>query len=99
MGRGTRCERLTPLTVVAERDRLGRELRGDRHPHGQRADVGIPATGKRVRFSEIRVRRIEDGKFAEYWGLPDATTLLVQLQRAGRALGGNRCGVSRRAPV
>jgi len=42
--------------------------------------MGLPATGKPVHFTEIRVRRIQDGKCAEHWGLLDQATFLSQLQ-------------------
>ena len=41
--------------------------------------MGLPATGKRVNFSEIHVQRVVNGKIVEHWGVADRVTLLQQL--------------------
>lgn len=69
---------LTPVNIVTEGDRLVVHFETTGTHTGE--FYGIPATGRRVRFTEIRVRRIEDGKFAEHWGLIDDSAFLAQLQ-------------------
>ena len=70
---------LTPVNTVVAGDRLVLHFETV-GTHTGAEFYGIPATGKRVRFAEIRVRRIEDGRFAEHWGLYDQTTVRGQLQ-------------------
>ncbi len=41
--------------------------------------MGIPATGKKVSFSEVHTVRIANGKAAEHWGIADAMTMMQQL--------------------
>lgn len=69
---------LTPVNVVAAGDRLVMHFETTATHSGD--FMGLPATGKPVHFTEIRVRRIQDGKFAEHWGLLDQATFLSQLQ-------------------
>lgn len=40
---------------------------------------GIPATGRRVKFTGIYIVRIADGKIVEHWGEEDGVSLLRQL--------------------
>ena len=40
---------------------------------------GITATGKQVTVTVLDVVRVEEGKFVEQWGGPDALDLLLQL--------------------
>ncbi len=71
----------TPVNVVAEGDRLVYHVVTTGTHTG--ADLmGIPASGKAVEFTEIYIRRVEDGKFAEGWGVMDAATFMGQLQAA-----------------
>ena len=41
--------------------------------------MGIPATGKKVSFSEVHTVRIANGKAAERWGVADAMGMMQQL--------------------
>ena len=41
--------------------------------------MGVPATGKKVKFSWITIYRIADGKVAEEWLVFDQLGLLQQL--------------------
>jgi steroid delta-isomerase-like uncharacterized protein len=41
--------------------------------------LGIPATGKKVKFWWITIRRVADGKCVEGWDLFDSLTLMQQL--------------------
>ncbi len=41
--------------------------------------MGIPPTGKAVRFTGIRIFRLADGKIVERWGQFDVLTMMVQL--------------------
>jgi steroid delta-isomerase-like uncharacterized protein len=68
----------TPINVVADGDRLYVHFETTGTHTGD--FMGIPATGRTVRFTEMRVRRLENGKFAEHWGLIDETVLLSQLR-------------------
>ncbi len=40
---------------------------------------GIPATGKKIEFTNIYIFRIKDKKIAEYWGLYDEYGVKRQL--------------------
>ena len=40
---------------------------------------GIPATGKKIKFTNIYIFRIKDKKIAEYWGLFDESGVKRQL--------------------
>jgi predicted ester cyclase len=41
--------------------------------------MGIPPTGKHVRFDVMDIIRLADGRFVEHWGLIDQAGLLRQL--------------------
>ena len=41
--------------------------------------MGIPATGKQVKFSEIHIIRIANGKAVEHWGNSDDMGMMQQL--------------------
>ena len=41
--------------------------------------LGIPATGRRVDITDHPHYRLENGKVAEYWDVPDLLTLMQQL--------------------
>lgn len=41
--------------------------------------LGLPATGKPVRFSAMHVLRFEDGLATEWWGVPDLFGALTDL--------------------
>ena len=41
--------------------------------------MGIPATGKQVKFSEIHIVRIVNGKAVEHWGNSDDMGMMQQL--------------------
>jgi steroid delta-isomerase-like uncharacterized protein len=45
----------------------------------QGAFMGIPPTGKHVRWTGMSITRVEDGKIAEQWGEQDFLGLLQQL--------------------
>lgn len=44
--------------------------------------MGVPATGRDVAISVIDIVRIEDGRYAEHWGLNTLSTVLAQLAKA-----------------
>jgi predicted ester cyclase len=56
----------TLVNVAAEGDRLYLHFEITGTHRGEFS--GFPATGRFVRFPEMRVRRIQNGKFAEHWG-------------------------------
>jgi len=41
--------------------------------------MGLPATGRQVRYDEIFVVRFTDGRIAETWGIVDLASLMRQL--------------------
>ena len=41
--------------------------------------MGIPATGKQVKFTEIHIVRIANGKAVEHWGNSDDMAMMQQL--------------------
>jgi steroid delta-isomerase-like uncharacterized protein len=43
---------------------------------------GNPATGRKIRTHEVSILRIEDGRIAEQWLLPDIFSMQQQLARA-----------------
>lgn len=44
--------------------------------------MGVPATGRDVAISVIDIVRIEDGRYAEHWGLNTLSSVLAQLTKA-----------------
>lgn len=44
--------------------------------------MGIPATGRGVAISVIDIVRVEDGRYAEHWGLNTLANVLAQLAKA-----------------
>lgn len=44
--------------------------------------MGVPATGKRVRFGVIDIIRLRDGKYTEHWANADMMGLMQQLKGA-----------------
>ncbi len=45
--------------------------------------LGNPPTGRRIRINEMSILRIEDGRIAEQWLLPDIFSMQQQLVRPG----------------
>lgn len=43
--------------------------------------LGIPATGKQIAIQVIDIVRVEDGKYAEHWGLNTFTEVLAALTK------------------
>ena len=41
--------------------------------------LGIPATGRRVRWDAVDIYRLSDGKIAEEWAADDSTAILHQV--------------------
>jgi steroid delta-isomerase-like uncharacterized protein len=41
--------------------------------------MGIPATGKKIKFSAIAIYRVADGKIVEMWSLLDTIGIMQQL--------------------
>ncbi|MFA7414711.1 MAG: ester cyclase [Rhizobium sp.] len=44
--------------------------------------MGIPATGRHVAISVIDIVRVEDGRYAEHWGLNTLSNVLAALSKA-----------------
>lgn len=67
--------------VVAEGDRVAIRI----HSTGTQLGAfnGIPPTGKKVSIDEFHIFRLEHGKIAEQWGMPDVHGLLEQLGVGG----------------
>jgi steroid delta-isomerase-like uncharacterized protein len=41
--------------------------------------MGLPASGRPIRFSGVSFFRLKDGKIVEHWGLQDGLTLMFQV--------------------
>jgi predicted ester cyclase len=41
--------------------------------------MGIPASGKSVKFQAVDIIRVVDGEFVEHWGISDTMSLMQQL--------------------
>ena len=67
--------------MIAEGDRVAIRIHSTGTQRG--AFNGIPATGKRVSIEEIHIFRLEHGKIAEQWCMPDVHGLLEQLGVGG----------------
>ncbi len=63
--------------IVAEKDLVVIQFESSGTNHGSWA--GNPPTGKKVRINEFAILRIEKGKIAEQWLLPDINNLRKQL--------------------
>lgn len=68
---------LTIEDTIAERDRV--VVRGTWNGTHEGEFMGIPATGRRVRVSQIDITRCADGRMVEHWGQFDALGLMQQL--------------------
>jgi len=44
--------------------------------------MGVPATGRDVAISVIDIVRVEDGRYAEHWGLNTLSNVLAALSKA-----------------
>lgn len=42
--------------------------------------MGVPATGRKLRFTSCDIFRVADGKFAEHWGMGDIAGVMAQLR-------------------
>ena len=42
--------------------------------------LGMPGSGRKVRYEEIAMVRMADGKIAEHWSIADALAIMQQLQ-------------------
>ena len=42
--------------------------------------LGIPASGKSLRFTSCDIFRVADGKIAEHWGMGDIAGVLAQIK-------------------
>lgn len=63
--------------VIAEGDKVvTRGIFSGTHQGGL---MGIPPTGKQVKFSVVHVDRVVDGKIVEHWGQGDTFAMMQQL--------------------
>ena len=68
---------VTVEDLIAEGDKIvGRVTLTGTH---QGELMGIPATGKKVSFSEILIVRISNGKAVEQWEVADTMSMMQQL--------------------
>jgi len=69
--------------IVAEGDRVVIRI----HSTGTQLGAfnGIAPTGKKIAIEEIHIFRLDHGKIAEQWGMPDVHGLLEQLNAPGRS--------------
>ncbi len=42
--------------------------------------LGVPATGRKLRFTSCDIFRVADGRFAEHWGMGDLAGVMAQLR-------------------
>lgn len=63
--------------VIAEGDKV--VTRGTFSGTHQGELMGIPPTGKQVKFSVVHVDRVIDGKIVEHWGQGDTFAMMQQL--------------------
>jgi predicted ester cyclase len=66
---------------VAEGDRVASRWTGSGTHTGELRMPGlvVPPTGRPIRFGEIRIDRIDNGRIVESWFIPDRLTLWQQL--------------------
>jgi predicted ester cyclase len=67
--------------ILAEGDRVAIRLTGRGTHRG--VFMGIAPTGKQVSFGGMAFIRLQNGKFAERWGLSDMPGLMQQLSGSG----------------
>src|SRR5690606_32251790 len=65
------------LDMIAEGDKVVHRLGGEGTHQGLL--LGVPPTGKRIRWSCIDIWRIVDGKLAEHWVEADMMGVMQQL--------------------
>jgi predicted ester cyclase len=65
---------------VAERDKV--TTRKTIHATHRGELLGVPATNRRVVIDVIDIVRVEDGKYAEHWGLNTLTAVLASLRES-----------------
>jgi predicted ester cyclase len=46
----------------------------------ERDYLGVPPTGKELRFTSCDIFRTRDGRIAEHWGMGDIASVLAQLK-------------------
>ena len=63
--------------VIAENDKV--VTRGTFSGIHQGELMGIPATGKQVKFSVVHIDRVVNGKIVEHWGQGDTFAMMQQL--------------------
>ena len=68
---------MTPLTVMAEGDRVMSRFRVTGTHEGE--FLGIPATGRRVEMEGFDEVRFVEGRVTEHWGAMDSALLMEQL--------------------
>ncbi len=44
------------------------------------AYLGVPPTGRKLRFTSCDIFRVADGKFVEHWGMGDIASTLAQMK-------------------
>jgi steroid delta-isomerase-like uncharacterized protein len=63
---------------IAEGDRVATYITSQGTHSG--SFYGVPATGKTISTSVIRIDRVQDGKITEHWSVSDAGSLMQQIQ-------------------
>ena len=66
------------MQQVAEGDRIATHIISQGTHSG--AFYGVPATGKPISTSVIRIDQVQDGKILEHWSVSDAAGLMQQIQ-------------------
>jgi steroid delta-isomerase-like uncharacterized protein len=71
---------MTADDMISEGDRVF--VRGTMAGTHRGEFMGMPGTGKRIKVAYADFMRIENGKFAEHWGVTDTAALMEQLGAA-----------------
>jgi steroid delta-isomerase-like uncharacterized protein len=66
--------------IVAEGDRVAIRISSTGTQLGE--FQGLKATGRKIAIQEFHIFRLENGKIAEQWGMPDVQSLMSQLKAA-----------------
>ncbi|MBV8672259.1 MAG: ester cyclase [Acidobacteriaceae bacterium] len=67
--------------IVAEGDRVAIRITSSGTQRGE--FMGLPPSGRKVIIQEFHIFRLENGRIAEQWGMPDLQGLLAQLHAPG----------------
>jgi steroid delta-isomerase-like uncharacterized protein len=67
--------------IVAEGDKVAIRITSSGTQCGE--FMGLPPSGRKMTIQEFHIFRLENGRIAEQWGMPDLQGLLAQLHATG----------------